>query len=101
MSFAGAHPLGATLNVQVIPGAKQARVREIRGDVLVIAINAVPEKGRANEAVRAFLAECLGIRRSEVELLRGDTSRRKQWLIRDCPPEELELRVKGLLKMGD
>ncbi|ESQ88483.1 hypothetical protein ABAC460_15735 [Asticcacaulis sp. AC460] len=41
-------------------------------------VRAAPIEGRANEALIAFLAKTLGIPKSRLSLVAGDTSRLKQ-----------------------
>ena len=67
--------------VHVQPGAKGASVVGEHGDALKIRIDSPPIEGRANLALMAFLAERLGIPKSQLRLLSGDTSRRKRVLI--------------------
>ena len=72
------------LPVYVQPGARRERVVGVHGDAVKIAVNASPEKGKANTALRALLAREFGVRPSAVALVSGRTSRRK------------EVRVEGL-----
>ncbi|MPS67423.1 MAG: DUF167 domain-containing protein [Novosphingobium sp.] len=66
------------LAVRVTPGAKVEKLEIIDGRVLV-KVRAKPEDGKANEAVRALLAAALDLAPSRLELLRGATSREKQF----------------------
>lgn len=66
------------LAVRVTPGAKSEGL-EIAGGRLVAKVRAKPEDGKANEAVRALLAAALGLAPSRIDLLRGATSREKQF----------------------
>ena len=50
----------------------------VHGASLKLRINAPPVDGKANEAVLAFLAERLGVRRQAVRLASGATSRAKR-----------------------
>lgn len=68
------------LAVRVTPGAR-AEALEISDGRLLAKVRAKPEDGKANEAVRALLAAALGLAPSRVELLRGATSREKQFRI--------------------
>lgn len=68
------------LALRVIPGAK-VEALEIVGDRLCAKVRAKPEDGKANEAVRELLARALGVAASRVELLRGATSREKQFRV--------------------
>ena len=49
---------------------------------LKIAVQAPPVEGRANEALIAFLAETLGVPKRSVELVSGELSRSKVFLVR-------------------
>ncbi len=52
------------------------------GDALKIRITAPPVEGKANQHLRRFLAKQFGVPLSRVQLQKGQTSRTKQWLIR-------------------
>lgn len=64
------------LTVKVTPRAKTNRV-EKRGDVYVVHVTVAAEKGKANEAVIKLLAEHLGVPKSTIGIVRGQTSRKK------------------------
>jgi uncharacterized protein YggU (UPF0235/DUF167 family) len=59
-------------------------------------VHAPADQGRANDAISKALAEALGLRPPQLELLRGHTSRRKVFEIHD-PPEDIEARIAELL----
>jgi hypothetical protein len=77
---------GVSLAVRVQPGAKKTAIIGIYGEgsdaQLKIAVQAPPIDGRANEALVAFLAETFGIHKSAVELINGEISRSKVFLLR-------------------
>ena len=56
---------------------------------LKVAVTAPPDKGKANEAIAAVLAEVLEVKKSQVELLPGPTSRDKKFLIRGLAADVL------------
>jgi hypothetical protein len=68
---------GVVLELIVTPRASRTRVAGEQGDRLKVQLAAPPVEGRANEALVAFLAERLGVRRAEVRLVRGEGGRRK------------------------
>ena len=68
---------GVTFAVRVVPRASKDEIVGIHGDALKIRVTAPPVEGRANEALIAFLAKRLGVRKSQVEIVAGATSRRK------------------------
>ena len=68
------------LVVRVTPGAK-VETLEIAEGKLLAKVRAKPQDGKANDAVRELLAAALGLAPSRLELLRGATSREKQFKI--------------------
>lgn len=64
------------LALRVTPGARSEGL-ELGPGVLLVKVRAKPEGGKANAAVLDLLATALGIGRSRLELLRGDTGRDK------------------------
>jgi len=65
------------VDLLVQPRAPRAKLGPIVGDRLKIAVNAPPVDGAANEAVVRALAEALEIARGAIEIVRGETGRRK------------------------
>jgi hypothetical protein len=66
------------------------------GDVLVVAVNAPAVDGRATQAVVDAVAEAFGVRRRDVDLVTGATSRTKTLRVRGDPPA-LRARLVALL----
>ena len=65
------------ITVHVQPGAKTTACAGVHGDALKIRLHAPPVDGKANQALIAWLAKTLGCPQSTIELIRGQTSRRK------------------------
>jgi len=65
------------LKAKVIPGARENRVVGFKGDVLKVKVTAPPIGGKANEALTNLLAELLGTRKGNIEIVKGLKSRRK------------------------
>jgi len=86
---------GATFAVRVVPRASKNEIVGIHGDALKIRVAAPPVEGRANEALIAFLAKRLGVRKSQVEIVAGATSRRKMIRAVNLSLEEVEERLLG------
>ncbi len=57
--------------MKVVPASSRTRIAGWLGDSLKIRVTAKPEKGKANEAVSAVLAEALAIPNSEISLSSG------------------------------
>ena len=76
---------GVTLAVRAQPGAKRTAIAGVYGEgaaaQLKIAVQAPPIEGRANSALVEFLAERFGVAKSCVELVSGELSRSKVFLI--------------------
>ncbi len=66
-----------TLAIKAIPNAPRSEVVGWLGDALKVKVHAPPVEGRANEALREFLADSLDLPRRAVTVLRGGTSRQK------------------------
>jgi len=77
---------GVTLAVRAQPGAKKTAIVGVYGEgeaaQLKIAVQDPPVEGRANEALIAFLAQTFGIPKRSVELVSGELSRSKVFLLR-------------------
>lgn len=71
------------IQVRVTPKASRNTI-ERNGDTLRIYVTTVPEDGKANAAVIKLLSKALGVPKSRLSLVRGQTSRDKSFLIRDA-----------------
>src|SRR5438045_1747206 len=91
------HAEGVVLPVRAQPRARKPGIQGERGGALKVAVSAPPEDGRANEALIETLATMLGVRRSQVTLLSGQTSRDKKFLIHTLTRGQLEARLAALL----
>lgn len=66
------------VGVRVKPGASHPRVGGAYGEgELVVAVSARPVDGAANSAVVSTLATALGLRRADITIVSGQTSRSK------------------------
>jgi uncharacterized protein (TIGR00251 family) len=66
---------GVSLRLHVQPGAKKTEIAGLHGDALKIRLAAPPVDGKANACLIEFIARQLGVAKSAVELLSGETSR--------------------------
>ena len=92
------HAEGCVLPVRAQPGARKNGVVGEQAGALKVAVTAPPEDGRANAALVAVLREALGVKRSQVALLSGQTSREKKFLIRGIKKAELEHLLVALVE---
>lgn len=92
-----AHNDGVTISVQTQPNAKRAGVVGIQAGRLKIAVTEAPEKGKATAAVADVLAEALGVKRSQIELSAGASSRHKRFRITGLTVDEARQRLAAQL----
>ncbi|RBO51567.1 DUF167 domain-containing protein [Rhodovulum sp. BSW8] len=67
---------GTEIAVRVTPRASRDRILAEEGQIRVY-VTVVPEDGKANAAVTKLLAKALGIPKSRLDLVRGQTARDK------------------------
>jgi uncharacterized protein (TIGR00251 family) len=91
------HLEGVVLNVRAQPGASRGGLRGEQRGSLRVAVTQVAEKGKANQALIEVLAECLRLKRSQLEWLAGLTQRDKRLLVRGVSRDELAQRIEAAL----
>ena len=82
MEFIKHHPEGFLLTVTVQPRSSRNQIVAILNDTLKIKLTAAPVDNAANKMCIQYLAKCLGLPKSAIEIVAGHTGRRKQLLIR-------------------
>jgi uncharacterized protein (TIGR00251 family) len=63
--------------VQVLPRSSQCKLVGCQGDFLKIKITAPPVDGRANEECIRFLADVLGVKKDQVQIVSGLKAKKK------------------------
>jgi uncharacterized protein YggU (UPF0235/DUF167 family) len=90
-------PLRVTVRVQ--PGASRPKVGGRYGEseppVLLVKVSAPPVDGKANEAVRAALADAFDLKGSAVTLQSGPSSRLKVFALEGADPSRLAELLDG------
>jgi uncharacterized protein (TIGR00251 family) len=71
-------------------------VQGILSGALKVAVSQPPEDGKANAALVELLKDYFRLKRSQVELVSGATSRNKLFLLRDCNSEYVLSKIEGL-----
>jgi uncharacterized protein len=87
------HAAGVILPVRAQAGASKSGIRGEQNGMLKVSVTQVAEKGKANKALAETIARGLGLKKSQVELLAGDTQSQKKFLIRGVSREELEMKL--------
>ena len=84
---------GVVLPVKAHPGTRRNEIRSPQNGMLRVSVTQAPEKGKANKAIIALLAKELSLRKSQIELLSGETSGQKRFLIAGISLANLQERV--------
>jgi len=67
----------ALLRLRIVPNARRSEVVGEYGEAIKVKVQAPAVEGKANEALRSFLAEALQIPARDIELISGGKSRDK------------------------
>lgn len=92
------HPEGVVLPVHAQPGAAKNAIRGEHAGMLKVSVTQIAEKGKANKSLVEVLAKGLGLKRSQIELIAGETQPQKRFLIRGVSPADLTGRIEGILR---
>ncbi|HET6883797.1 MAG TPA: DUF167 domain-containing protein [Pirellulales bacterium] len=87
------HAQGVILPVRAHAGARRSEIRCVQDGVLRVSVMQVPEKGKANKAIIELLAQKLEVKKSQIELIAGETSSQKRFLIRGISSHEVAGRL--------
>ena len=87
---------GVEIKVRAVPSGRRTELR--RGDqaALKAVVTQNPERGKANAALLKLISKGLGLRRSQLTLVRGNTSRNKTYLITDASLADLQTVIDSL-----
>jgi uncharacterized protein (TIGR00251 family) len=85
----------ATLRLRIVPNARRSEVVGTHGDAIKVKVQAPAVEGKANEALREFLADLLEVPARSVEIIVGEKSRDKVVAIADLETEEARRRLLG------
>jgi len=77
------------LAVKVTPNASRNEIMGFTDGVLRVRIAASPVKGKANKELIDFLSKALGLRKSSVSIVKGQTSRNKVVAIEGISRDEI------------
>ena len=83
----------ATLRFHIIPNAKTDKVIGEHGGAIKVKLRAAAVEGKANAALRRFLAEELNVAQQAIVLERGRTSRNKLIRIDGLSGEDVRCRL--------
>ena len=92
---------GVIIRVRAQPGARRNGVTGVREGELCAAVTAPPDRGRANDAIVKVLAESLGVPRSRVKILSGETNRHKRMVVEGMAVEEVVAALRLAVGLGN
>lgn len=90
----------ALLRVRLTPRGGRNALERFEEDVLFARVAAAPVDGGANAALIALLSNALGVRKSAIIIVSGETSRDKRVEIADLTADELTERISSALPEG-
>ncbi len=91
------HAEGVILPVRARAGAKRNEVRGEQNGRLKVSVTQSAEKGKANRVILKLLSDALNVRRSQLELISGETATEKRILIREATAMQIRAAVGRLL----
>jgi uncharacterized protein (TIGR00251 family) len=77
-------------NVKVVPRSSKTQVAGIYNGMIKIRLSAVPEKGKANEALIDFLSDKLNVPKAYVTITSGLTAKVKQVSVKNVTEQAIE-----------
>ncbi len=86
------------LEVRVSPNAGRNEITGWKDGALQVKVAAPPEKGKANQELVDLLSRALGVRRSAVSIVTGQTGRNKTVAIEGMSREAIITRIQDIIK---
>lgn len=93
MSVVSPTPDGTRIRLRVQPRASRAELAGLHADALRVRVMAPPVDGAANAAVVQLLADLLGVPRSRIRIVAGESSRDKTAEISGMGVADVERRL--------
>jgi uncharacterized protein (TIGR00251 family) len=81
--------------VHATPGAKRNHVGGSHDGALRVSVTAPADKGKANQAIAKLLAKAIGVKSSQVNLISGQSNRRKVFEVE----EDLSAKLAELMNL--
>jgi len=85
--------LKTTISVRVRPNAARNEVVDVTDGIYLVKVSAPPVKGKANNELVAFLSRLLGVSKSQVNIIKGYTSRSKVIALDGLSQEDIMKRL--------
>lgn len=88
---------GTRITCRAVPGASKSAVAEITPEAVRVRVAAPPVEGKANRELERFLAKTLGLPKSAVAVVKGETGKLKKILAAGITPDEAMKRIRDAL----
>jgi len=85
------------LRVHAQPGASRTGTAGVHGDALKVRVREPADKGRANRAIEAVVADMFGVAPSAVTITSGASGRAKRVRVEGVMPEEAVEKLRAAL----
>jgi uncharacterized protein len=86
------------IEIRVIPRAGKSGIAGMRGESLLVRLNAAPVDGAANAELIDVLADALDVPKRAVSIVGGARSRRKRVRVEGVTPELVDSKLKSKLR---
>jgi uncharacterized protein len=87
---------GVVFRIRVVPRASRCESAGFQDDALKLRITAPPVEGKANDACIALLAELLGVKKGQVAIIAGHSSRTKTVAVQGVKGAEMAALIEAL-----
>lgn len=87
---------GVLFPVKALPGSRRNEIRGVHDGRLKISVTQIAEGGKANKAILKYLAQRLGVRRSQIRLIQGELTPVKVFAIDGVSILEVQKRLADL-----
>lgn len=89
------------LPVRAQPRSSKNQIDSIHDGRLKVCVTQVPEKAKANKALLKVIQEGLNLKRSQIELYKGETTSLKVFRITEISLEELQSKIAETLNHSE
>ena len=96
--YAKSSESGVIFRVWLQPRSARNEIRGMKGDALKVRVTSPPTEGRANKALCDFLSQKFGVPKSQVEIVKGLTSRTKTIRIDGVTLDDVRQKVEIYLR---
>ena len=86
------------LLVVIQPSAKKTQIDSIFNDRLKIKIASPPVDGKANDTLISYLGKLLGVKKKDLSISIGETSKLKTIVLTGCSKEDIYTIIAPLIK---